>query len=240
MAILPDPNSYLRSLSMEIQSRANRVRHLIGDKHFLTDGHHKEYVLQSMLQKFLPHGVICARGFVVRDHSLSAISNEQDLLLVDTRRCAPLFYESGVVVTFPENVRAAVSVKSTLSSTSLLDSVKGLNSIPRIESEQQPWLGVFAFAVDTGWAENLTLPIAYVRDRLDQLFGGWTDGSVCVNEVLYMRIDGRERKRVIGYSANLSAALFVATLVHEILDRTDKSSRGIGDLMSNQEFPEIS
>lgn len=239
MSIAPDPTSYLRSLSLEIQSRANRVRHLIGDAHFLTDGHHKEYVLQSMLEKFLPHGVICARGFVVRDDSLSVVSKEQDLLLVDTRRCAPLFYESGVVVTFPENVRAAVSVKSTLSSTSLLDSINGLNSIPRIESEQQPWLGIFAFAMDAGWGEKLTLPINYVRDRLDELFAGWTDGSICANEMLYMRIDGREQKRVIGYSANLSAALFVATLVHEVLDRTDRSSRGIGDLMSNLEFPEI-
>jgi hypothetical protein len=239
MAIVPEPNSYLRSLSMEIQSKANRIRHLIGDAHFLTDGHHKEYVLQSMLEKFLPQGLICARGFVVRDQALSTISREQDLLLVDTRRCAPLFYESGVVVTFPENVRAAISVKSTLSSTSLLDSIRGLNSIPRIESEQQPWLGVFAFALDPDWGNKPTLAVNWVRERMSELFQGWTDGGICSNDMLYMRLNCREPHRVLGYATELSSALFLATLVHELLDRTDRSSRGIGDLMSSLEFPEI-
>ena len=41
-----------------------------------------------------------------------------------------------------------------------------LNSIPRIDSEQPPWLGVFAFAMDPDWGKKLALPLNYVRERL--------------------------------------------------------------------------
>ncbi len=239
MAIIREPNSYLRSLSTELQCRADRIRHLIGDAHFLTDGHHKEYVLQGMIENFLPEGLICARGFVVRDHALSFISLEQDLLLVDVRRCAPLFYESGVIVTFPENVRAAISVKSTLSAKTLLDSIRGLNSIPRIESEQQPWLGVFAFILNSDWRKNPSLAVGWVRNRMGKLFQHWTDGGICSNGELFVRMNCREPRNARGYATELSSALFLATLVDGVLDRADRSSRGIGDLMSGLEFPEI-
>jgi hypothetical protein len=231
MAIIPEPQSYLLSLSVEMQSRANRIRHLIGDVHFLTDGHHKEYVLQAMLQKFLPAGLICARGFVVRDQALSAISREQDLLLVDARRCAPLFYECGVIVT--------VSVKSTLSSTTLRDSIEGLNSIPRVESEHQPWMGVFAFGLDDDWGKKPELAVQWSSKRVSELFTDWTDGGICSNGELYIRMNCRAQRKVLGYATELSSALFLATLVHEVFDRADRSSRGIGDLMTSLEFPEI-
>lgn len=42
VTIIPEPNSCLRSLSTEMQSKANRIRHLIGDAHFLLDAHLKE------------------------------------------------------------------------------------------------------------------------------------------------------------------------------------------------------
>jgi len=38
----PNVHSYLCSWSDELVSRANRVRMLIGDAHWLSDGHHKE------------------------------------------------------------------------------------------------------------------------------------------------------------------------------------------------------
>lgn len=203
------------------------------------DGHHKEYVLQGMLKVFLPDGLLCSRGFVVRDQTLSVISREQDLLLVDVRRCAPLFYDSGVVVTFPENVRAAVSVKSTLSSTTLLDSIKCLNSIPKIESEHQPWLGVFAFSVDSTWAQTPSLAVKWVRERMNELCPDWTGGGICDNDKLYLRMNCREHREVRGYATELSSALFLATMLHEVVDRIDRSSRGLGDLMSGMDFPEI-
>jgi hypothetical protein len=222
-----------------MQSKANRIRHLIGDVHFLTDGHHKEYVLQAMLQKFLPAGLICARGFVVRDQALSAISREQDLLLIDARRCAPLFYECGVIVTFPENVRAAVSVKSTLSSTTMRDAIIGLNSIPRVESEHKPWMGVFAFGLDEHWRNKPELAVQWSSNRMNELFTDWTDGGICSSDELYIRLNSRGPRKLIGYATDLSSALFLSTLVQEVLDRTDRSSRGIGDLMTSLEFPEI-
>ena len=109
MTIESNPTEYLSSLSVEIKSRFNRTRNLIGDKHWLTDGHHKEYLIQGVLDRFLPSGFVCGRGFVVRDQDLQCISKEQDLLIVDCRKTMPLFNESGVVVSFPENVRCALT-----------------------------------------------------------------------------------------------------------------------------------
>ncbi|MBX3426062.1 MAG: hypothetical protein KF688_10315 [Pirellulales bacterium] len=166
MPIEANVHAYFRSISSELASKADRIRQLIGDSHFLSDGHHKEYLLQSVFERFLPAGYLCSRGFVVRDSQLKMRSKEQDLLIVDTRRHAPLFRESGVIVTFPENVRAVVSVKSTLTSAAVDDALQGLASIPNIPSATPFWRGVFGFRLDSAWEAK---PYIFIAPRASTL-----------------------------------------------------------------------
>lgn len=236
MTIEPSREAYLRSISMELQSRASRIRHLIGDSHFLTDGHHKEYLLHGVLGRFLPEGVVCSRGFVVRDQNLEFRSKEQDLLIVDVRRSAPLFFESGVLVTFPENVVASISVKSTLDSTNLKDALVGLGSIPRIDSSFQPWLGVFAFNVGETWARSPALALKWLREN-QELVSTWKQGVICGDAELFISANSGVPKC---YRSELSTSLFIGTVGEVLAGRTPSGSRGVSDLMSGISCEEVS
>ena len=74
---------YLSSLAKELSSSSDRVRDLIGNAHWLTDGHHKEHLLRSVLARHLPSGMVAARGFVLDPSSEGVCSTEQDILVVD-------------------------------------------------------------------------------------------------------------------------------------------------------------
>ena len=78
------PERYLRSLADELRAQSQRVRDLIGDAHWLTDGFHKEFLLAEIIRRHLPGSHIAGRGFVVSPSHLEVRSREQDILVVDT------------------------------------------------------------------------------------------------------------------------------------------------------------
>ena len=55
---------YLTSLAFELKAQSQRVRDLIGTKHWLSDGYHKEELLRSVLRRHSPSAVTWTRGFV--------------------------------------------------------------------------------------------------------------------------------------------------------------------------------
>jgi hypothetical protein len=148
--IRPNWFRYLLSLAQELESQSTRVRDLIGGSHWLSDGHHKEYLLLGLLQRHLPLGMIAARGFVVSPTDPEKRSKEQDILIVDALQEAPVFHDGGLVISFPRQVRAAISVKSTMSSASIDDSVTGLNTVKSLarstEDYDNIWCGAYFFA----------------------------------------------------------------------------------------------
>jgi hypothetical protein len=245
MSIEPNALEYFRSISAELASKANRIRQLIGDSHFLSDGHHKEYLLQSVIERFLPATFVCSRGFVVRDSQLKIRSKEQDLLIIDTRMHAPLFRESGVIVTFPENVRAVISVKSTLSSNSVNDALDGLASIPDIDSTSPLWHGIFAFGADKGWdakPQNFVnwLKKSQTSNDDSSRLTSWRCGAIACDALLFItknQVDKREQIRA--YATDLAAALFIAELTDHLATTFKAQSRGINDLLAGVDFPKI-
>lgn len=65
---------YFRSISTELDSLKNRVRHLINDQHWQTDGEWKESVLRTIIQRSAPLNMTVGRGFIVdRDRSSTQI-----------------------------------------------------------------------------------------------------------------------------------------------------------------------
>ncbi len=243
MTIEPSAYNYLRSISAELASKSDRIRHLIGDSHFLTDGHHKEYILQSVLGRFLPSGYLCSRGFVVRDGNLQFRSKEQDLLIVDCRKHAPLFHESGVIVTFPENVRAVISVKSTIDSTTVSDALEGLESMPDIPSASPCWRGVFGFQIGDNWSNKPELAIKWLKQSPEAgkaRLSPWTSGAIACDSRMFITVDRSSGQlRVRGYHTELSTALFVAELIDHIASTQQDPSSGINDLLSAITFDQI-
>ncbi len=123
---------FLDSFSAELLSQANRVRDLIGDAHWLSDGRHKEELLRVFLRNHLPDNILVASGFVLLPTEENICSREQDILLVDTNLGMPIFRSGDIIVTPPHCVIAALSVKSTYDTQKCTDSVETLNSVRNI------------------------------------------------------------------------------------------------------------
>src|SRR5688572_13924486 len=93
-----NPRSYLRSLAAELRSQRDRVRDLIGNSHWLSDGRHKEHLLAEVVRRHLPVTHQVGPGFVVSpSHELC--STEQDILVVNCQTEAPLFTAGGLLIT---------------------------------------------------------------------------------------------------------------------------------------------
>jgi len=129
MAIIPDITDYFKSLANELLSQYQRVRYLIGDKHWLSDGHHKEYLLATLLKSHMPSNVLISRGFVADPSIADSCSKEQDILIVDTRFQAPLFNQGGLIIALPKTVIASISVKSKMSSVTIEETIENQNSV---------------------------------------------------------------------------------------------------------------
>ena len=102
--------AYFRSLSSECTTLKDRVRILIDENHWPTDGEWKESVLRSMIRRSAPDSITVGRGFVV-DHD--RCSKQIDVLVYDNS--LPILYKDGdLVFVTPSSCRAIVEVKTRL------------------------------------------------------------------------------------------------------------------------------
>ena len=113
---------YLESWSKELHSRADRVRQLIGDAHWLSDGHHKEAILREFLRRYLPVHVQVSRGFIRRALT-DDCSPEVDILIADLMANQPFFNEGDLLVVSPSSVIAHMEIKTKFGKSELLDAL---------------------------------------------------------------------------------------------------------------------
>ena len=142
--------AYLESWSKELQSRANRVRQLIGGVHWLSDGHHKEAVLREFLQRYLPQHVQVSRGFV-RSSFSEQCSPEVDVLITDPMAHQPFFNEGGLQIVPPTGVVAYVEVKTEFSKPVLYDALSTIVDTQLVLNSyvdlSKVWRSVFFFSI---------------------------------------------------------------------------------------------
>jgi hypothetical protein len=100
---------YFESLNDELNSLKNRVRVVIEDQHWLTDGTWRESVLKSMLRRQLPSTVLVGSGFLLCPGG--RISTQQDIILYEAN--APIFFrDSDTVILESKYVMCTIEVKS--------------------------------------------------------------------------------------------------------------------------------
>lgn len=121
---------YLESWSAELGARANRVRQLIGDRHWLTDGHHKEVIVREFLARYLPAQLEIGSGFI-KPLSGDECSPEIDILISDNLKHPAYFNEGGIQILPPSSAVAYIEMKSTFTSTNLS---KALNALSNTQS----------------------------------------------------------------------------------------------------------
>jgi len=118
-----DLHSYLESWSDELNSRANRVRSLIGEAHWLSDGHHKEAIIREFLRRYLSPKYIIERGFIRPTEQSERTSTELDILISDPELHPPFFHESAIQISPPSSVLAHFEVKTEFTKPNLLKSL---------------------------------------------------------------------------------------------------------------------
>lgn len=101
-------------------------------QHNLEDGKYREYLVTKVLKKIIPSKYSITNGFII--DSDNNISKEMDVIIYDRNYVPPFFDETYTVVPI-EAVIAVIQVKTTLSSTTLKDSIDNLNSIDNLKSK---------------------------------------------------------------------------------------------------------
>ncbi len=102
---------FRESLSNELISIKDRVRHLIGNKHWGEEGRYKENILMNFIRNQVPGGVSVGTGFVVCGNN--KITSQIDILIYDNKH--PVVFKNGdFVIVTKESVLGIIEVKTKI------------------------------------------------------------------------------------------------------------------------------
>jgi hypothetical protein len=116
MPIQQDFTAYQESIASELRATQNSVRNLIGDRHWLTDGEHKEAILRNILRSRLPETVRVGKGFVCSSSTanLAGAATSQLDILITSKESATLYKDGELVIVTADAVEAIIEVKTSL------------------------------------------------------------------------------------------------------------------------------
>jgi hypothetical protein len=132
---------YLKSLSAEMQVSKDRIRLLIGDRHWQTDGEHKEAILRKMIRAVIPSKLSLCRGFIV--NHLQEGTGQIDILIIDRLNKPVLFQDDELVITTPDCIKGIIEVKTKIHST--LELIEVLSKLSDHIEFQKKYSNVPAF-----------------------------------------------------------------------------------------------
>jgi hypothetical protein len=146
---------YFQSLAGEVDALCNRVRYLIEDHHWQTDGEWKESVVRQILRRHLPSSAVVGRGFVVAS---AGVSHQIDVFVTDANKPV-LFKDGDFTIVTPDAVIGILEVKTRVDSSILRTVARKLGAtmlLIRGHPNPRAFAGVFAFE-DGGSTPNAYL-----------------------------------------------------------------------------------
>lgn len=143
--------NYYKYIGDDICSSKNRIRFLMNDPHYLTDGELKESVLRHVIRRYTPEHIKIARGFI---HNGEICSNQVDILVYDSKYPV-LFKEGDLVFVTPDSVRAVIEVKTRQSITDLRETLLTLNRIAELVAGINCFIGLFSYEYEREYSRNL-------------------------------------------------------------------------------------
>lgn len=163
MAITQDLVAYHKSIGFELKSSKDRIRDLIGNAHWLTDGEHKESILRKVISNFSPETFRVGQGFVCYPDSQppNTKSSTQIDVLITSKSQPTLYKDSDLHLVTPDTVYAIVEVKTELQQgESLRNVLRKLSSeARRIRTNSRSsipcWAGLFVYDSGNIGDENL-------------------------------------------------------------------------------------
>lgn len=147
----PDTVAFLESWADELTARSDRVRNLIGDAHWLSDGHHKEALLRDFIRHHCSPQFIVSSGFIRTISGGGLCSPEVDIMIADASAHASFFSESNLYITAPTSVVAHMQVKTSFRKpevVSALDNVFQCQQIVATNGRpEKVWRAIFFYDV---------------------------------------------------------------------------------------------
>jgi len=131
-----NPNQFLESLNAELQSQSSRVRNLIGDSHWLSDGEHKESIVRHLVQRYVPDGFEVTSGFALNVENPDVSSRQLDVVVIDRRFEPPLFKQEAFAIFFATTLVSTISIKSKFTKSSFGESLENLLSVANLFKAQ--------------------------------------------------------------------------------------------------------
>lgn len=118
---------YHKSIVDEMNAIKQRIRQLMNEPHWLTDGEWKESILRHILRRHLPERFRVGRGYVITQ---DRCSTQIDILIYDSAS-ALIFKEGDLVFATPDAVHGIMEVKSKTTKHTLSEALDKL--IPNCE-----------------------------------------------------------------------------------------------------------
>ena len=155
-----DNIAFLESWANELGARASRVRQLIGDAHWLSDGQHKEAIIRDFLKRYVPNRINVSRGFVKGFcYGLDApCSPEVDILLFDPETHPPWFQEGDLSIVVSSSVFAHLEVKSSFTKANLMAALQTISSVQHVihsnDMVNDVWRGIVFASIPVSRSAN--------------------------------------------------------------------------------------
>lgn len=149
-----DFEQHLKSIGLEFSATKDRVRSLIGDKHWASDGEAKEAVFRRILSAYICESVRVGSGFIChpgpeRTYNDNRNTSTQIDVLITHRDRPTLYKAQDLNIVTPDAVEAIVEVKTKIDSAGLHEGLAALaNNIQRVRQEnshRKCWAGLFVF-----------------------------------------------------------------------------------------------
>lgn len=136
---------YFESLTDELRTLKNRIRHFISDAHWQSDGEWKESILRSVLRRYLPNTTDIGKGFII---TKEGPSTQIDILIYDTTKPV-LFRDGDFVLVTPDATLGIIEVKTRVRRSNLSDVLMKIDSIAKLHKNQttasMPFFGLFSY-----------------------------------------------------------------------------------------------
>ena len=136
---------YFRSISEELDAIKNRIRNLMDNPHWLTDGEIKEAILRNVIKRYMPENIKVGKGFIFSD---DRCSSQIDILIYDTAYPV-LFKEGDLVFVTPDAVKGIIEVKSLANSNVLVNAFEKLANNASLINDTNCFIGLFSYEVES-------------------------------------------------------------------------------------------
>lgn len=155
-----DPAEYYKSVSKEMEALTGRVRYLINDGHWPSDGEWKESVLRTILRRHIPNTLGVGRGFIIGP---STASTQIDVLIYDNTR--PVLHQDGdLVFVTSDAVRGVIEVKATIRRAELLTALEKLGTVStNFHFPSSVFIGLFGYETEVG-PDDFTFLLTKLKD----------------------------------------------------------------------------